>query len=235
MAETVYAPEGVIYVAFGDNAIKAVTSSVMSLRLLCPELPIVIVGKEPLWVTTHQESMYWDGETPYKATNPSQFQFLAGRIKPFLYGISPFDKTLYVDADTEFQSSPMPGFDLLNRYDFMMAKHSSHNLGMLGNNPSPERTATMEELGGDGDQPYPNSGVLFWKKCPAAERLFSAWSTEWLRFPGWDEQLALMRALFKNPTRYLLLPEAWNGENRKEGSIIFHDFHGTRIARSDAG
>lgn len=235
MAETFHAPAGVIYVAFGDNAIKAMTSSVMSLRLLCPELPIVVIGKEPLWVTTHQESMYWDGENPYRPTNPNQFHFLAGRVKPFLYGISPFDKTLYVDADTEFQSSPMPGFDLLNRYDFMVAKHSSHNIGMLGEHPSPERLETMKELGGCGDIPYPNSGVLFWKKCPASELLFQSWHTEWMRFQGWDEQLALMRATYKHPIRWLLLPEAWNGENRKEGSIIFHDFHGTHIARSNAG
>ena len=223
---------GVIYVVFGENAYKAVDISATSLHAICPELPILIVGDYVRG--SYPNFIPWDGENPYRPTNPNQFHFLAGRVKPFLYDISPWDKTLYVDADTEFQSSPLDGFDLLNRYDFMVAKHSSHNIGMLGDHPSPERLETMKELGGCGDIPYPNSGVLFWKKCPASELLFQSWHEEWMRFQGWDEQLALMRAVFKHPIRWLLLPEAWNGENRKEGSIIFHDFHGTHIARSNA-
>ena len=92
---------------------------------------------------------------------------------------------------------------------------------------------TISELG-DGDIPYPNSGVLFWKRCPATQVLFRSWYDEWMKYQGWDEQLALLRALYHNPLNLLTLPEAWNGENRKEGSIIFHDFHGQRIARTDA-
>lgn len=229
---------GVIYVVFGDKARNAAQASIQSLHKICPNLPVQVVGDEKagqaLASPDGVQWCLWDGENPYKPTNPNLFQFLAGRVKPFLYGISPWEKTLYVDADTEFQSSPLAGFKLLARYDFMAAKHSSHNIGMLGEHPSPERTATMQELGGDGDTPYPNSGVLFWKKCPASQTLFENWHTEWLRYQGWDEQLALMRAIYKHPIRWLLLPEAWNGENRKEGSIIFHDFHGTQIARSNA-
>jgi hypothetical protein len=138
-----------------------------------------------------------------------------------------------VDADTEFQADVSAGFTLLNQYDFMLAKHASHNIGMLNQMPGRERLTTIAELGGDGDQPYPNSGVLFWRHCSAVQTLFQAWHTEWMRFQEWDEQLALMRALYKHPLRLLLLPESWNGENRREGSIIFHDFHGRQVARSN--
>ena len=221
---------GVVYIVFGEKARKAAAESILSLRKFCPDLPIVIIGDG---YNMEAEFIAWEGESPFDPTMPRQFHFMAGRIKPFLYDLSPYDKTLYVDADTEFQGSIAPAWDLLDRFDFMLAKHSSHNLGMLTAQPSPERLTTLAELGGNGDVPYPNSGVLFWKKSPASELLFQSWHKEWLRFPGWDEQLALMRAIYKHPIRHLLLPEAWNGENRREGSIIFHDFHGQQIARTN--
>ena len=227
---------GIIYIVFGENAHLAAKASIASLRLVNTDIPVVVVGDEcadALVELPRTTAVRWQGKSPYDSTRQHNFQFRAGRVKPFLYGLSPFEKTLYVDADTEFQQDPAIGFALLDRYDFMVAKHSSHNVGMLNNDPSTERLTTIAEIGGNGDQPYPNSGVLFWRSCQATSQLFEAWSNEWLRFQEWDEQLALMRAMFKNPLRMLLLPEAWNGENKTEGKIIFHDFHGTQIARSN--
>ena len=150
-----------------------------------------------------------------------------------MYDLSPFDRTLYVDADTEFKQPIQAGFALLEQYDIMYARHSWHTLAMLDMMPGTERQITIDELH-TGDIPYPNSGVIFWKRGSAAEKVFQSWYTEWKRFEQWDEQCALMRAVYKNPCRLLLLPEAWNGENQKEGAIIFHDFHGQRVARMDA-
>lgn len=224
---------GVIYIIFGENAQKAAITSIESLWKFNPGMDVLTIG-DFLGVPIQDiRYRYWTGENLFNPSMPRGFHFMAGRIKPSLYDLSPYDKTLYVDADTEFQASIAPAFDLLDHYDFMLAKHSSHNIGMLAEHPSQERLTTIAELGGDGDMPYPNSGVLFWKKCPASELLFQSWHEEWLRFPGWDEQLALMRAIYKHPIRHLLLPEAWNGENRREGKIIFHDFHGQQIARTN--
>ena len=223
---------GVVYIVFGEKARVSAEHSISTLRQFNPELPVMVVGDEQAERILQAGHIPWTGESPYNSKMPTQFHFLAGRVKPFLYDLSPFDKTLYVDADTEFQASPLPGFKLLDRYDFMLAKHASHNIGMLNQMPGQERLQTIAELG-DGDIPYPNSGVFFWRRSPAVETLFHSWYDEWMRYQGWDEQLALLRALYHNPLKLLLLPEAWNGENKKEGSIIFHDFHGARIARSN--
>ncbi len=77
-----------------------------------------------------------------------------------------------------------------------------------------------------------NTGVIAWRKSPEVARVFQAWGEEWLKWQRWDEQQALMRAVFKNPIRVLVLPEVWNHPHRTGAEMIFHNY-GRGAARSD--
>jgi hypothetical protein len=73
-----------------------------------------------------------------------------------------------------------------------------------------------------GDDNFWNSGVIFWKRSDAVKALFGRWATEWARFSGWDEQLALMRAsVGANVHR---LDGGWNCPSRKAATYIFHEY-----------
>jgi hypothetical protein len=140
---------GIVYVAFGEKAAQAVRVSAMSLRRVGLQMPICVVGDTPV---AGMEFIRWTGESPFDARQRSHFQFRAGRIKPFLYGLSPFDRTLYLDADTEFMADITPGFEALSAYDVAIARENL-TLGQLYNKMLAgweinikERDATITEL-----------------------------------------------------------------------------------------
>jgi hypothetical protein len=96
-----------------------------------------------------------------------------------------------------------------------------------------ERDVTVSEMGGDATQKFINSGVVFFKKDPKVEKLFSDWHTEWTRFQEWDEQLALMRAIHANQeVKVKRLPVEWNNPHPDRKSIIYHSY-GRGIVRKN--
>ena len=167
---------------------------------------------------------------PFDDRNKKGYRFLAGRIKPLLYELSPFDLTLYVDADTYFQASPNEGFRLLDKWDIALAETQTRALaqGIAGQD---ECNATADEFG-TGLLLYHNSGMIFWKKNERVAALFKLWSEEWRRFGGWDEQVALLRALLRSEALYLTLPYTWNNSDPKECYMLSHWF-GAGDARVD--
>lgn len=228
---------GILYMCFGWKAAREIKKSVESLRGIGLDIPICVVG-------TSQESvdvlgvqfMEWEGESPFDADQTKNFQFRAGRVKPYLYDYSPFDYTLYIDADTEFLADILPGFEFLNECD-MAVTEENLSLGQLYNKKLAgweinlvERDATIEELGGDARTKFINSGVIFFKKSKASKATFTAWGEEWERWQQWDEQLALMRAMHRSKGTYKHLSVDWNNPHREKAKIIFHNY-GRGVAR----
>lgn len=218
---------GILYMSFGPRAASAVRKSMMSLRKIGLKIPICVVGDAPVQGAQFIE---WDGQSPFDASERQNFQFRAGRIKPFLYDLTPFDRTLYIDADTEFMSNILKGFETLCDHDLALAEEFL-SVGQLYNKPRAgweinivERDATITELGGDPDIKFLNSGVLFFRKSKAVKALFEAWGRQWLRWQQWDEQLALMRALHECPVKYEALSVDWNHPHRNKARIIFHNY-----------
>jgi hypothetical protein len=88
-----------------------------------------------------------------------------------------------------------------------------------------ERDFTLEAIG--HDENFLNSGVIFFRKSPAAAALFKAWQDEWPRFAQWDEQLALTRAIYQVPDLNVKrLGMDWNHPHRDKSRtvVIFHNY-----------
>jgi len=219
---------GIIYMAFGQPAVEGVMSSVNSLHRLGLDIPVCIVGDTPV---KGMQFVRWPGESPFDPKCAQNFQFRAGRIKPGLCELTPFQRTLYIDADTEFMSKKIvEGFRFLDDHDIALAKELL-TIGKLYNKPRAgweiniqERDATIEFLGGDPDTHFLNSGVLFFRKCPAVQKVFKAWGEEWRVWQQWDEQLSLMRALYRYPVKIKYLEVDWNHPHRDQAKIIFHNY-----------
>lgn len=132
--------------------------------------------------------------------------------KTRMYELSPFDHTLYCDADTLAVGDVTPFFALLDQGYEMVFTASPNEYAQVARSFRHDRVeefnATLDELPTD-TLLQPSGGVLAFRRCAGAERFFHRWYAEWGRW-GRTDQLALMRALYAEPVRYAWLPTEWN-------------------------
>lgn len=226
---------GIIYMGFGKKAGEEIRKSMSTLRNVGLDIPVCVVGDTPV---RGAQFIEWEGESPFDPTQKRNFQFRAGRVKPKLYQVTPFERTMYIDADTEFIADISTAFELLDTYDIAIANEML-TIGKLYNKNLAgweiniiERDATIAELG-TPDIFFLNSGVMFFRKNPTVARLMDEWSRQWIRWQQWDEQLALMRALNNVPeARLKVLSVDWNHPHRDKAKIIFHNY-GRGVCRTN--
>jgi len=208
---------GVVYVVYGDRAVKEARDSVKSIKGLHPSLPVVIVSDDDPGIKETQFVYHED-------TDPG-----ARAAKLATYELSPFERTLYLDADTVAISSLAGGFNLLQNFDVALAIDLTTAAqgvlaGMLTYTEE-ERSATREVL------PTPHltqyaCGAIFFRKSDETAKLFQAWRAEWLRF-RWRDQGAFLRALYRTPIRHVALPIEWNVSGRRRKAMVIHHRWGT--------
>ena len=236
---------GLLYMCFGKKAMDELKRSIESLRSVGSDLPICVVGSNETIAGMNGSgpnvrlAIHWTGTDPYDASMIPNFQFRAGRIKPGLYDLSPFEETLYVDCDVEFKADPEPGFGYLKNWDIAIAQERLA-INELYNRPRAnwqhnveERDATIKAFGGDGNFPFLNSGVIFFRKNKDVEDLFGLWSDEWKKWQMWDEQASLLRALNRSKVRLMILSEYWNFPHDGESKTLILHQYGMGAARSD--
>ena len=217
---------GMIYMAFGDKVATSIKRSVSTLKRLGHAYPVCVVGDKPV---DGFDFIPWKGQSPFDPTQKRNFMFRAGRVKPFVCDMSPFDYTVYLDADTQFMQDIYVGFELLKDYDLALTQEyltvgELYNKFMAGWEINIEERAQTIKEGILAEERFINSGVLFFRKGEATKKLFKEWNKQWLRFQQWDEQLALMRALSKVTVKKMYLTPAWNDPQAHTDTIILHDY-----------
>lgn len=231
--------KGLLYMVFGEKSIEAAARSIASLRKFNTDLPIATVGTKQIPGT---QFIPWKGHTPFvdNKEDPTH-KFFAGYVKPYIYDLTPFERTLYIDADTTFHRDPLIGFDFLDKYDFAIAEQYPlwSIKTILTHNVFPTfsikctKIILRDILAYHKREPnLINSGVIFFKKTPGVAKLFKEWGEEWLRFIAWDEQLPLLRVMMKHEkkdVKILKLDDIWNCSKRStpdkiKNQIIHHDF-----------
>lgn len=135
--------------------------------------------------------------------------------------LTPYDDTLYLDADTRIHGDISAGLRVLaDGWDMAICPSTKQGTELLWHVDEAERKATFKELGHDLLQLQ--GGVIFFRKSPEVHALFQAWREEWQRWRDQD-QAALLRALYRCPVRLWLLDNEWNG-----GSLIEHRYGAAR-------
>ena len=223
---------GIIYMTFGRHAVECVEKSISTIRALNIDLPVATVGTHKIQHTTF---IPWTGHMPWTddPTNADQ-RFRAGYVKPFLYDVSPFDYTLYLDADTEIQKDFRKPFKYLDIYDLCVVHgNEGRTLGRSRNHfQAPEFAIpywndVRNELEYSCNVLGPetrimNSGVIYFRKSPAAYSFCKEWYKEWLIFAGWEEQHAFLRTERKHPAKIFNLSTKWNQKHLHDVTIIWH-------------
>lgn len=192
---------GIVYVAYGANAISEATASIASLKKH-NDLPVCVVGEKPI-----SDAQFVKFDEPGAGARWAKLN---------IDRLVDWDKVIYLDADTRVNTSLSPLLKLLDAFDLVLTASINQGHALMSNIKGEERGATLQELG----NPYPlglQAGVMAFDRL-RCHNLFNAWREEWQRW-GDQDQAALLRALNKEPVKVWLLGRCWNG-----GELIEHLF-----------
>jgi len=131
---------------------------------------------------------------------------------------TPFNYTLYLDADTRVRGDISAGFEnLQDSWDVVMTASKNQHSRLLWHCTEEDKRETIE-VACTNEVLQLQAGVFFFRKSPETKAMFEAWREEWLKFKSQD-QGALLRALCTAPVNIWLLGRDWNG-----GALIEHLF-----------
>lgn len=135
--------------------------------------------------------------------------------KVYNIGLSPYEKTIFLDTDTYIVDNLQPLFEVLEKYDVAM----THN---------PERKSQAVE-GVPDSFPELNTGVISFKANQKTENLFKNWKKQYVgrNYESHKDQPAFRKALFKTDIKHTVLPSEYNCRHALPGFLnekakIFH-------------
>ena len=200
---------GVVYVAYGEQAIVQVRLSIRGMREHNPGLPICVISDaalERIGREAPPEFIYHE-DTDIGARWP----------KLNVDKLTPFENTLYIDADTRIAGNIERPFELLEAgWELCACPTSYQGIEAHGHVNAEERAATFEEVGTHAQ--VIQAGVMYFRRCSAIHKLFATWRAEWKRWEDQD-QAALVRALAKRPVKLRTLSRDYNDAN---GRLVKH-------------
>ena len=201
---------GVIYVAYGEPAQLAFRTSFFLLRRFYS-------GPVALVTDSGQDAPFGVAKILFPDMDPG-----ARWAKLHIDVLSPYENTLYLDADTRPYGDISPGFiPLDNGWDIVITPSSQQGKDFLWKCSQEERELTYQVL----RNPLPLSlqaGVFWYKKSKKLHDFFENWRSEWKRWSDQD-QGALLRTMQQCPMKIWLLGRPWNG-----GAVIGHNFGSAR-------
>lgn len=191
---------GVVYVAYGEPAKAAAARGIKTLKRHHPDWPVTVIGEQ----VAHAQQL------PFASIDT-----LGRWAKLNIDLLSPYDPTLYLDADTLVEQSIQPLFEIIeDGWDMAIIASKYQTAQWLHHIGSEERITTTREMGGMVLQL--GGGVFSFRRNVRTARFFKFWREEWRRWQGQD-QGALIRALQRAPLKVWYLSKMWNG-----GDIIKH-------------
>jgi hypothetical protein len=205
----IVAEEGVLYIAYGERAVANAEQSIASLKEWAPRLMVAVASDQQV-----KGADIWIKHVDIDRG--------ARNVKTRMYAISPFRKTLFLDADTFVLSDPAHGFKMLDLVDMVMGQDAVRifNRTTWAALDKDEVATTKSETDG-GELCYYNTGVIFFRRSEAMRQLMQAWHKEWLRW-GKQDQPGLLRAMYKHPVRMASMRAPWNTHHQADAKFIFH-------------
>ena len=199
---------GIVTIAQGDPARQQAVASIRSLRRAGSDLPVAVIGDQPIDIATVHVYMPDD-----LVGDPG-----ARKAKVNLDTLSPFERTLYMDADCRVVTDEIGvGFDMLaDGWQFVITLNAHQGDEVLWQVGYDERRETFAMFGTQEILAL-GGGVFWFAKCAEVTAFFATWREEWGLYHDQD-QAALLRALRQSPVRVWVMGRAFNGG----GSPIKH-------------
>ncbi len=198
---------GVIYCATSTVAyLEAALISAIALRQQEPTLPIMLISDQERLADLNLDE-YGITSRLLTSAELGADQFSSRSIKTRLSTLSPYEESLFLDADILPLRPIQDLWQFLEQGDVAMVPDRLPKVSLCDHVSPLEKSYTLRRLAGDATQF--NSGVLLWKSTAASHALFDEWHQEWLTFQAQD-QLALVRALHTTRLTVTSLPTPYN-------------------------
>ncbi len=196
--------------SFGDDYyFRELEISAKSIKHFHPDLPI---------------TLFTDKDPKIKEIDEIIFVKIANmRMKHLLLYNSPYDNTLYLDADTKIINPIERDFDLLHKFDIALT-HDQIRKDPNKSNKYPDYKRipyAFPEFGG---------GVIFFRKCSEVKNFFDVWNKN---FKKWvmltkeiRDQPSLRVSLWESHNlRFYVLPPEFNIRSKTKNNIIKKIIH----------
>jgi len=190
--------KGVVFVAFGYKYLMMTAHSAVSVKQTNPDLDVAVLtnlklNRDFLW---HDRKLF-DHVVHFDLENKDN-----RLIKTNLYEHSPFDRSLFLDCDTEVVDDVSVGFKYLDRFDLAFRPHDY---------PVSYKDDYQINIGiPTKDFSHWNSGVFFFKKNEKTKAFFKTWHEAHKKFGYSMDQPSLVYAIYNNDVRVLPLNLTWN-------------------------
>jgi hypothetical protein len=183
---------GVLYIAAGRRFIRAAIRSAGFVRKHSPDLPIHLFANWRDWGYDFEHD-----PAPFTSVGEIESPHYRSKVD---YSIrTPFERTLYLDADTRVLSDIRPVFDLLDRFDLALA-HAPNRVTRL----TTWRTTLPHAF------PQFNAGVFLYKSSPAVMALLREWVESFHTAGFRSDQITLRELLWLSDLRIATLPPEYN-------------------------
>lgn len=188
---------GALYLAFGRAYLSMALHSVRSLRRTNPAMPACIITN----VRDRAPDVAWwrPGEDHWTFLDMDTRD--NRRIKTALAQYTPFDKTIYLDCDTEVLRDLSELTWFLDYFDLCLRLREG---GLRGGHTVLNGKAVI------GDLPRWNSGVMCFRQGERIRTFFEHWSRSYARLGEPADQISLVEAIFVSECRVLSLDNRWN-------------------------
>jgi len=182
--------QGVIYIATGERYVEMAAMSARSLKTHCPGLPVHIF-------TDCDTASYDCFDSSTKISDPNRKY--GAKVDHFYE--TPYQRTLYLDADTRVCEDITPMFDLLDRYDIAMA-HAP-----LGRNYK-----SLKKYIGQAPIIFSalNSGVILYKRTDPVIEFLKNWKKAFYEDGRESDQITLREQLWLTDLRLWILPQEYH-------------------------
>jgi hypothetical protein len=216
---------GCLYVAFGRPYLIQALNSIRTLRERSPGVAVCVLS-----------NVLREPPTAFSDWNPSTDHWLYidaadkdNRLyKTDLPRYTPFEKSLYIDSDTEILGDLTPSFEMLDYWDVAFTLKSEGYAPDRGKGQQPVLDGRRKVF----ELPHWNGGVFFFASNPRVVEFFALWNRYYReRDLPWD-QVPLVDALFRSQCRLLSLDGRWNAghdwcsdRSDQQRFILHYTFH----------
>lgn len=189
---------GALYIVVGDRPLylDAVGRSAASLKRAMPNLPIALVAEKTI-------DGPFDQFIPIAETDPAKIAPGIAPCRSKIIGMkqTPFEQTLYIDADTVVLADLGEVFELLDSFDLALA----HAQGRV--------SFPFEDV--PGSFPEFNCGIIAYRRTPLVESFLDDWLLEYDELlpsrPKTQDQPSFRRVAYRtSELRIATLPSEFN-------------------------
>jgi hypothetical protein len=196
---------GAIYIITQDSRyIGLLLNSAASLKHVMPDLPVTVFSQFPI------ESPLFEGVIRVDGSSDGFYD------KTLLMRQTPYERTLFIDADTYFVEAVPELFTVLDQFDCAATHEEYLNTDWWNHYVRPDIPASFPEF---------NTGILAFKRSPRMNRVLEEWSNLYRTFmennPGkeMNDQPFFRAAVYANEARIATLTREYNCKFRGQGYL----------------